>query len=142
MITEQRTEDIASFVNTVHQGDAAQVMATMPSGSVDLVITSPPYWTAVKYDDGETEGGDAPGQWPTYEAYLEDMFRVWAECARVLRPNGKLCINAPLLPIPKDIIAQHTRHLKDIAGDVGQMILSRTDLERSGYSSGKSKRRR
>jgi len=132
MIVDRHTEDITSFVNEIHRGDAAQVMATMPPASIDLIITSPPYWTAVKYDDGETEGGDTSEQWPTYEAYLEDMFRVWAECARVLRPNGKLCINAPLLPIPKDIIAQHTRHLKDIAGDIGQMILSRTDLERYG----------
>ena len=104
----------------------------MPSGSVDLIITSPPYWTAVKYDDGAVEGDDAPGQWATYEAYLEDMFRVWAQCARALRPNGKLCINAPLLPIPKEIIPQHTRHLKDIAGDIAQTIISRTDLARYG----------
>ena len=129
---ERRASDIKSFVNKIHQGDAADVIARMPSGSVDLIITSPPYWTAVKYDDGAVEGDDAPGQWATYEAYLEDMFRVWAQCARALRPNGKLCINAPLLPIPKEIIPQHTRHLKDIAGDIAQTIISRTDLARYG----------
>ena len=114
---------INAFVNKVYQGDAAQVMGHMPSGSIDLIITSPPYWTAVKYGDGQVEGGDAPGNWATYDAYLEDMQRVWSQCARVLRPNGKLCINAPLMPIPKEIIQQHTRHLKDIAGDIGQTIL-------------------
>ncbi|MBV8521988.1 MAG: site-specific DNA-methyltransferase [Acetobacteraceae bacterium] len=123
---------IKSFVNNIHQGDAAEVMARMPSGSTDLIITSPPYWTAVKYDDGSGDGGDTPGQWPSYEAYLEDICRVWVESARVLRPNGKLCINAPLMPIPKEIIPQHTRHLKDIAADIGHMVLSRTDLERYG----------
>src|SRR2546421_6104217 len=80
------------------QGDAADVMKEFPDGSVDLIVTSPPYWTAVEY-----EGGRA---WPSYEAYLDDMQRVWSECARVLRPNGKLCINAPVLPIPKTIIRQ------------------------------------
>ncbi len=130
--SKRRPADITSFVNKIHQGDAAAVMACMPPGSVDLIITSPPYWTAVKYDDGGVEGGDAPGRWQTYEAYLKDMFRVWTQCARVLRPNGKLCINAPLMPIPKEIIQQHTRHLKDIAGDIGQTILSGTDLERYG----------
>ena len=129
---ERRAPDIKSFVNKLHQGDAADVMARMPSGSVDLIVTSPPYWTAVKYDDGAVEGGDAAEQWATYEAYLEDMFRVWAQCGRVLRPNGKLCINAPLLPIPKEIIPQHTRHLKDIAGDIAQTIMSGTDLVRYG----------
>jgi len=130
--SERRPADIKSFVNKIHQGDAADVMARMPSGSIDLIITSPPYWTAVKYDDGAVDGGDASGRWANYNDYLEDMFRVWAECARVLRPNGKLCINAPLMPIPKEIIPQHTRHLKDIAGDIGRTILSRTDLERYG----------
>jgi DNA modification methylase len=121
---------IDPFINKVHKGDSAEIMARMPDGSVDLVITSPPYWTAVRYDDGATDGGDAEEPWASYEAYLEDMFRVWKQCARVLRPNGKLCINAPLMPIPKEIIQQHTRHLKDIAGDIGQMILTGTELER------------
>jgi modification methylase len=124
--------DLGPFLNQMHQGDAAEVLAAMPDGSLDLVVTSPPYWTAVRYDGGEIEGGDAPGSWSSYEAYLADMFRIWAQCARALRPNGKLCINAPLMPIPKEIIPQHTRHLKDIAGDIGQMIVSRTDLERYG----------
>jgi DNA modification methylase len=123
---------IDDFLNQIHQGDSAEVMARMPDDSVDLIITSPPYWTAVKYDVGDADEGDAACQWPTYEAYLDDMFRVWKQCARVLRPNGKLCINAPLMPIPKEIIPQHTRHLKDIAGDIGQGILSGTDLERYG----------
>ena len=120
---------IAAFLGRIHQGDAAEVMARMPSGAVDLIVTSPPYWTAVTYDDPD---GDGAPRWPDYAAYLEDLGRVWGECARVLRPNGKLCIHAPLLPIPKEIIPQHTRHLKDIAGDIGQMILSRTELERYG----------
>jgi modification methylase len=50
--------------------------------------------------------------------------------ARVLRPNGKLCINAPIMPIPKEVIGQHTRHLKNIAFDIEHRILAETDLER------------
>lgn len=98
-------------------------MADWPDESVDLVVTSPPYWTAVAYDDQSIT-------WPTYDAYLADMMQVWRECARVLRPNGKLCINAPIMPIPKDIIEQHTRHLKNIAFDMEAMILQQTSLER------------
>ncbi len=106
-------------------GDAAEVMAKFPAGSVDLIVTSPPYWTAVEYDDRARP-------WPSYEAYLDDLQRVWSECARVLRPNGKLCINAPLLPIPKKLIHQHTRHLKNIAADMEQEILRNTELARYG----------
>lgn len=104
-------------------GDAADVMRLLPDGCIDQIITSPPYWTAVEYD------GDNTG-WATYDDYLDDMQRVWNECARVLRPNGKLCINAPIMPIPKAVIEQHTRHLKNIASDLESKILSQTDLER------------
>src|SRR3546814_8357343 len=58
------------------------------------------------------------------------MQRIWCEGARVLRPNGKLCINAPIMPIPKAVIEQHTRHLKNIAFDMEKRILENTDLER------------
>jgi DNA modification methylase len=119
-------EPFEAQINQLIAGDAAEVMAKWPAGSVDLIITSPPYWTAVEYADQVLT-------WPTYEAYLEDLQRVWRECARVLRPNGKLCINAPILPIPKEIIQeQHTRHLKNIAFDIETLILGRTDLLRYG----------
>jgi modification methylase len=104
-------------------GHAAEVLSRFPAECVDLVVTSPPYWTAVEY------GHDAK-PWASYEDYLDDVQAVWTQCARVLRPNGKLCINAPLMPIPKEVIRQHTRHLKNIAFDMEHRILARTDLER------------
>ncbi len=116
---------IEQFIGKVHAGDAAVIMEGWPTGSVDMIVTSPPYWTAVEYE-GQT------ANWPTYDAYLDDMMKVWKQCARVLRPNGKLCINAPVMPIPKDVIAQHTRHLKNIAFDNEARIISETDLERYG----------
>jgi modification methylase len=111
------------FINQLQLGDAAHVMADIPDQSVDLIVTSPPYWTAVEYEGQE-------GAWPTYEMYLDDMMRVWRQSARVLRQNGKLCINAPIMPIPKNVIVQHTRHLKNIAFDIEQRIFQETDLLR------------
>ena len=96
----------AALTDRLFTGHAAAVLANFPSGCVDLVITSPPYWTAVEYDLTKNP-------WASYEDYLTDMQSVWNECARVLRPNGKLCINAPVLPIPKAIIQQHTRHSEE-----------------------------
>ena len=68
--------------------------------------------------------------WVSYQDYLDRMQAVWTQCARVLRPNGKLCINAPLMPVPKTMIWQHTRHLKNIAFDMEQRILGETDMQR------------
>jgi DNA modification methylase len=113
----------ADMVDRLLTGHAAEVLRGFPAGSIDLVVTSPPYWNAVEYDQGEHP-------WASYDAYLADMQSVWSQCARVLRPNGKLCINAPLMPIPKDVIQQHTRHLKNIAFDMEHRILAETDLER------------
>jgi hypothetical protein len=114
-------ESTALPINQVITGHAAEIMSGWPSNSVDLIITSPPYFDAVIYD------GKMP-PWPSYQAYLDDLLGVWIECARVLRPAGKLCINAPLLPIEQKRMKQDTRVLKDIAGDIGRGVLTKTDL--------------
>jgi DNA modification methylase len=113
----------AEIVDRLFTGHAADVLSSFPEASIDLVVTSPPYWTAVEYDQGENP-------WDSYEAYLADMQSVWNQCARVLRPNGKLCINAPIMPIPKEVIQQHTRHLKNLAFDMEHRILAETNLQR------------
>src|SRR3984893_1535547 len=113
----------ADIVDRLFTGHAAEVLSRFPQGSIDLVVTSPPYWTDVEYEQGENS-------WAADPTYLTDMQSVWNQCARVLRPNGKLCINAPIMPIPKDVIQQHTRHLKNIAFDMEHKILVETDLER------------
>jgi modification methylase len=117
------TSHLDACVDRLVLGHAAAVMTDLPPGSIDLIITSPPYWTAVEYDGGQAS-------WKSYGDYLADLQTVWAQCARVLRPNGKLCINAPIMPIPKAAIRQHTRHLKNIAADIEQTLLKDTDLER------------
>lgn len=70
--------------NTIHQGDA-RAMTAIPDGSVDLVVTSPPYNVGIQYgayDDNRT--------WGDYDAMLK---AVWVECSRVLREGGRLCVN-------------------------------------------------
>jgi modification methylase len=118
-----RMQTLDIIADRLLAGHAAEVLATFSHACIDLVVTSPPYWTAVEYDWEKSP-------WVSYEAYLDDMQSVWKECARVLRPNGKLCINAPIMPIPKRLIAQHTRHIKNIAFDMEHRILRETDLQR------------
>src|ERR1044072_4866159 len=109
------------MLNDIHVGDAATVMARLLPNSVDLIVTSPPYWNAVTYD------GINP--WDDYNSYLDAMLAVWQQCARVLRPTGKLCVNTAPMPIPKQVIQQHTRHLKNIPFDLDHSILQ-TELLR------------
>jgi modification methylase len=114
-----------ALVDRLFSGHAAEILSGFPEACIDLVVTSPPYWTAVEY-----AGGKSP--WGSYDDYLADMQTVWNACARVLRPNGKMCVNAPIMPIPKALIRQHTRHLKNIAFDMESRILKETDLQRYG----------
>jgi DNA modification methylase len=106
---------------TLVVGDAARVLSTVAKNSVDLVVTSPPYWTAIEYETA------SPSSTGSYRDYIASLLDVWIQCFRVLRPNGKLAINAPIMPIPKSIIgSQHTRHLKNINNDIEASILRDT----------------
>ncbi|MEN6347334.1 MAG: site-specific DNA-methyltransferase [Armatimonadia bacterium] len=121
----KRLEDLSEVADHILLGDSAKVLSALPRACVSCVITSPPYWNAVDYG--------YPGQLGTgsYEEYLEELLAVWKECERVLAPNGKLCINTPILPIPKKVMPhQHTRHLKNLCNDIEATILHGTGLER------------
>lgn len=110
---------LEAFINKLLVGNALTKLKQIEDASIDLVITSPPYWNAVEYDkDINTD----------YETYLELLTEIFSECSRVLRPNGKMAINTPIMPIPQAIIKQDVRHLKDISSDLSKKILSNTNL--------------
>jgi len=63
-------------------------MAGVKSGSVHLVITSPPYWQIKDYKDSNQIGFN-----DSYEDYINNLNKVWSECYRVLYPGCRLCVN-------------------------------------------------
>ena len=82
-------------------GDARDLSA-IPPESVHLVVTSPPYFNLKAYASGA--GGRQLGRIGDYEAFLDELDRVWRECARVLVPGGRICcvIGDILIPRRKD----------------------------------------
>jgi DNA modification methylase len=68
-------------------GDSRK-MIEIKDETIDLIITSPPYWHIKDY--GKI-GQIGYGQ--TLHEYLKDLFRVWKECFRVLKPGRRLCVN-------------------------------------------------
>lgn len=110
--------NIDEIVNKIICGDSAKVLTRIPSNTIRCVITSPPYWNTVDYDVNGQYGQCS------YEQYLDQLLFVWQECNRILKPNGKLCINTPIVPVPKELISsQHTRHLKNLNSDIELTIL-------------------
>lgn len=63
-------------------------MPELPDRSVQLVVTSPPYWQLKDYG-----GADQIGFHDTYEEYINGLNLVWSECHRVLAPGCRLCVN-------------------------------------------------
>lgn len=56
--------------------------------SVQLIVTSPPYWQLKDYGAEEQIGFN-----DSYEEYINNLNLVWKECDRVLSDGCRLCIN-------------------------------------------------
>jgi site-specific DNA-methyltransferase (adenine-specific) len=63
-------------------------MSAIADGSVQLIITSPPYWQLKDYG-----AAGQIGYHDAYEEYIAGLNAVWAQCNRVLSPGCRLCIN-------------------------------------------------
>ncbi|MEJ2542981.1 MAG: site-specific DNA-methyltransferase, partial [Calditrichaceae bacterium] len=97
--------------------------------SIRLIITSPPYFNVKDYGMAGQIGKSSK----TYEHYIESMLPVWKECYRILKPNGKLCINTPIMPMEKKVYSTHyNRDILNINNDVEQSILRNTSFYRYG----------
>ncbi|MFQ5411629.1 MAG: DNA-methyltransferase [Phycisphaerae bacterium] len=120
---------IDELINRVTCGNSLDILRALPSESVHLVVTSPPYWNVVDYGVSGQIGQSS------YERYLDDLLAVWREAERVLIPNGKIAINTPIMPIPKKQMNKvHTRHLKNINNDIESSILRDDHCSLERYS--------
>ena len=63
-------------------------MNLVPDKSVQLVITSPPYWQLKDYGTENQIGFN-----DDYETYINNLNLVWKECYRVLDDGCRLCVN-------------------------------------------------
>jgi len=73
---------------TLLQGDCLEVLKTLPDNSIQMCVTSPPYYGLRDYDvDGQIGLEKTPEE---YVAKLVDVFR---EVRRVLRDDGTLWLN-------------------------------------------------
>lgn len=111
-------------------------MAEVENNSIDLIITSPPYFNIKDYskDGYQTETHSKKqthdiGAINNYKTYIKNLLKVWKECERILKPNGKLIVNVPLMPmLKKDLTTHYNRHIFDLQSDIQTSILEGTGL--------------
>jgi len=76
-----------NYLGKIVNGDCIEVMKTMEEGSVDLIVTSPPYGVGIDYDVHEDDM-----VWEEYSKFTRD----WMEQAyRVLKDDGRIALNIP-----------------------------------------------
>ena len=123
------------YLNKLFFKDARK-MTELPDNSVQLVVTSPPYFNIKDYSlDGYQKDKRSEkirgqiGDIADYKKYVNEMLQVWKECERVLKPNGKLVVNTPLMPMFKKVLDTHfNRHIFNINSDIENSILNNTGL--------------
>ena len=77
----------ASIAPVFIQGDCLEVLKSMPDQSIDMCITSPPYWGQRQY-----EGGGI-GLEKEYKDYIRDLCDIFFELKRVLKDEGSFWLN-------------------------------------------------
>jgi DNA modification methylase len=133
--TKTNAETDNSYKNQVFYKNSNN-MKELPDKSVQLIVTSPPYFNIKDYSlDGYQEKKHSNkkdgqiGDIKKYQDYIDEMLKVWKECYRVLKPNGKLVINTPLMPMLKSQFNTHyNRHIFDINSDIQHSITNNTEL--------------
>jgi DNA modification methylase len=107
-ISGDATVEQPAATDVIHVHDARH-MDAVPSSSVALVVTSPPYFAGKQYE--ESLGVD--GVPANYFEYLQLLRDVFAECKRVLEPGGRIAVNVANLG---------RRPYRSLSGDVTQIL--------------------
>lgn len=88
----------------IMEGDCLVLLPQLEKGSINLIITSPPYNVGKDYGEYKDDR--------VYEDYLNWLDKIWSECFRVLKYGGRICINvgdigrSPYYPIHCDIVSR------------------------------------
>lgn len=74
--------------NMIYCGNSLSILQQLPSESVQMCVTSPPYYGLRDYGvDGQI------GIEPTPSEYTEVLVTVFQEVRRILKPDGTLWLN-------------------------------------------------
>lgn len=75
--------------NSVVTGDCLHILKTLKDCSIDLIVTSPPYFQQRDYGNGNF----GIGKEETETEYLDNLSSVFNECVRVIKNTGSIVFN-------------------------------------------------
>ena len=76
-----------SYSPLLLHGDSLEVLRSLPAGSIDFVMTSPPYWGQREYDGGGI------GLEQHHRDYVHNLVRIFGEIRRILKSTGSFWLN-------------------------------------------------
>lgn len=84
-------------LNKIYTGNALEVLKTLPECSVNMCITSPPYWRLRDYKTKPAIWNDGwqgeLGAEPSFNQYINHLCNVFDEVKRVLKDDGTCWVN-------------------------------------------------
>jgi len=85
--------------------DDSRNLETVADESIQLVVTSPPYFNLKEYNIKNSGASDDQlGNVDNYEEFNQMLDRVWSECYRALQPGGRLCV------VVGDVLRSRSEH--------------------------------
>jgi site-specific DNA-methyltransferase (adenine-specific) len=84
-----QTQPKVNLKNKIILGDNLSILKQIEKETIDLIITSPPYFQQRNYGNGDLEIGNEP----TEVEYLKNILAVFSECVRVVKPTGAIVFN-------------------------------------------------
>jgi DNA modification methylase len=85
----------------LHNGDSRSL--DLDPASIDLVVTSPPYWTLKKYNDHERQLGEVED----YEGFLDELDQVWRRAYDSLVPGGRMVVVVGDVNVSRRVFGRH-----------------------------------
>lgn len=77
------------FINKIICGNALDLIKEVPDTSINLIITSPPYFQQRDYGGFDNEIGNEKA----VEEYIENLLKLFHECVRVIKNSGSVIFN-------------------------------------------------
>ncbi len=86
----KRQPEILKTTHYVYRGDARLMSPLAEPNSIQLVVTSPPYWNLKKY--AGAVGDQQLGHIDDRYEFLDELGKVWKRCFDLMVAGGRLCI--------------------------------------------------